>query len=119
MRQAAVASGTGAIPIDPMFVRTMLATQASDELIEELMKLLVEQPLIIMETPVQAKAFAEMKIPMVLLYCTKDVSVPPGAFMGMFKAWGDNPVVEVECDHEGLFTAPEAYTEGLIKAINI
>ena len=43
------------------------ATQASDELIEELMKLLVEQPLI-METPVQAKAFAEMKIPMVF-YC--------------------------------------------------
>jgi len=119
MRQAAIATGTGAIPIDPMFVRGMLATEASDEIIEELTKLLVEQPLIIMETPVQAKAFAEMKIPMVLLYCTKDVSVAPGAFMGMFKAWGDNPVVEVECDHEGLFTAPEAYTEGLIKAINL
>ena len=119
MRQAAIATGTGAIPIDPMFVRGMLATEASDEIIEELTKLLVEQPLIIMETPVQAKAFAEMKIPMVLLYCTKDVSVAPGAFMGMFKAWGDNPVVEVECDHEGLFTAPETYTEGLIKAINL
>ena len=47
MRQAAVASGTGAIPIDPQFVRAMLATQASDELIEELMKLLVEQPLLL------------------------------------------------------------------------
>lgn len=119
MRQAAIASGTGAIPIDPMFVRTMLATQATEEQIQELMKLLVEQPLIIMETPVQAKDFAEMKVPMVLLYCTKDVSVAPGAFLGMFKAWGDNPVVEVECDHEGLFTAPEVYTEGLIKAINL
>lgn len=119
MRQAAIASGTGAIPIDPMFVRTMLATQATEEQIQELMKLLVEQPLIIMETTVQAKDFAEMKVPMVLLYCTKDVSVAPGAFLGMFKAWGDNPVVEVECDHEGLFTAPEVYTEGLIKAINL
>lgn len=119
MRQAAIASGTGAIPIDPQFVRGMLASEASDELYEELMTLLVEQPLIIMETPVQAKEFSEMKIPMVLLYNTKDVSVPPGAFLGMFKAWGDNPVVEVDCDHEGLFTAPEVYTEGLIKAINL
>lgn len=84
MRQAAIASGTGAIPIDPQFVRGMLASEASDELYKELMTLLVEQPLIIMETPVQAKEFSEMKIPMVLLYNTKDVSVPPGAFLGMF-----------------------------------
>lgn len=119
MRQAAKDSGTGAIPIDPQFVRGMLASEASDEVYEELMSLLVEQPLIIMETPVQAKGFAEMKIPMVLLYNTKDLSVAPGAFKEMFKAWGDNPIVEIECDHEGLFTAPELYTQGLIEAINL
>jgi pimeloyl-ACP methyl ester carboxylesterase len=119
MRQAAVASGTGAIPIDLGFVRGMLATEADDETIESLMEILVEQPLVIMEKVIDAKAFAKLTIPMVLLYNTKDVSVAPGAFLGMFKAWGDNPIVEVECDHEGLFTAPEAYTKGLIKAINI
>jgi hypothetical protein len=52
-------------------------------------------------------------------YCNKDVSVPPGAFVDMFKSLGDNPVVEVNCDHEGLFTNPEEYTKGLLKCIRI
>jgi pimeloyl-ACP methyl ester carboxylesterase len=119
MRQAAVASGTGAIPIDPGFVRGMLATEADEETIAALMSILVEQPLIIMETPIDAKAFAELKIPFVLLYNTKDVSVAPGAFLGMYKAWGDNPVVEIDCDHEGLFTNPEVYAKGLMEAIQL
>ncbi|NLK36000.1 MAG: alpha/beta hydrolase [Gracilibacteraceae bacterium] len=111
--------GNGAIPIDPGFVRGMLATQADDEQFNKLMDILVTQPLVIMETPVDAKAFNELSIPMVLLYCTRDMSVPPGAFLEMFKSLGDYPVVEVECDHEGLFTNPEAYTNGLVKCIEI
>lgn len=119
MRKMAVESGTGAIPIDPGFVKGMLATRADEEQFKKLMDILVTQPLIIMETPVDAKAFSDLSIPLVLLYCTKDVSVPPGAFLGMFKALGDNPVVEVDCDHEGLFTDPEAYTAGLVKCIEM
>lgn len=119
MRKMAVESGTGAIPIDPGFVRGMLATQADEEQFKKLMSLLVTQPLVIMETPVEAKAFQELSIPLVLLYCTKDMSVPPGAFLGMFKSLGDYPVIEVECDHEGLFTNPEAYTKGLVKCIEM
>lgn len=111
--------GNGAIPIDPGFVRGMLATQADDEQFNKLMDILVTQPLVIMETPVDAKAFNELSIPMVLLYCTRDMSVPPGAFLEMFKSLGDYPVVEVECDHEGLFTNPETYTNGLVKCIEI
>ena len=49
----------------------------------------------------------------------KDKSVESGAFLNMFKAQGQNPVVEIECDHEGLFTNPKAYTEGLIQCIEI
>lgn len=119
MRQGAKATGTGAIPIDPGFVRGLLATEADEETFSELMELLVEQPLIIMEEPVASKDFFEMDVPMVMLYNTKDKSVAPGAFLQMFQALGDKPVVEVECDHEGLFTAPEVYTEGLIKALKL
>lgn len=119
MRQAAKDSGTGAIPIDPGFVRGMLATEASEEIIQALMAILVDQPLVIMETPIDAKAFCELNLPMVLLYNTKDMSVAPGAYLEMFKALGDHPVVEVECDHEGLFTDPETFTNGLIEAIKI
>lgn len=119
MRKEAVKSGDGAIPIDPNFVRGMLASEASEDKFNELMKILVTQPLVIMETAVDAKDFMELEIPLVLLYCNKDVSVPSGAFVDMFRSLGDNPVVEVSCDHEGLFTNPEVYTEGLLKCIRM
>ncbi len=117
MRAMAVERGDGAIPIDPKFVRGLLATQADEEQFDALMNILVTQPLVIMETSIDSKAFEKLDIPMVLLYCTKDMSVPPGAFLGMFKVLGDNPVVEVECDHEGMFTNPSAYTKGLLECI--
>lgn len=119
MRKLAIESGDGAIPIDISFVKGMLATEASEDCINALMDKLVTQPLIIMETKINANDFSQLNIPLVLLYCTKDKSVAPGAFLGMFKSQGDNPVVEVDCDHEGLFTNPKVYTEGLIKCIEI
>jgi pimeloyl-ACP methyl ester carboxylesterase len=118
MREMASKSG-GAIPIDPKFVKGMLATMADDDQFNALMDILVTQPLVIMETPVDARGFEKLDIPMVLLYCTRDVSVPPNAFLQMFKSLGDHPVVEVECDHEGLFTNPEAYTKGLLECIRL
>lgn len=117
MRMMAKESGNGAIPIDISFVKGMLATEASDERIQELMSILVTQPLVIMETEINATNFNQLNIPQVLLYCTLDKSVEPGAFLNMFKAQGDNPVVEIECDHEGLFTDPKVYTDGLIRCI--
>lgn len=119
MREEAKKSGTGAIPIDPNFVRGMLATEASEESFNDLMAMLVTQPLVIMETPIDAKSFQVLDIPKVLLYCTKDASVPQGAFIGMFKSLGDYPIVEVDCDHEGLFTDPEVYSKGLVECIKI
>ena len=117
MRQEA-AKGDGSIPIDPGFVRGMLATNADDETFNNLMAILVTQPLVIMETEASTKEFEKLQIPMALLYCNKDISVPEGAYVGMFKALGDNPVVEIACDHEGLFTNPKLYAQGLIDAIN-
>ncbi|WP_326910146.1 alpha/beta fold hydrolase [Sedimentibacter sp. MB31-C6] len=119
MRMMAKESGDGAIPIDITFVKGMLATEASEERIEALMDKLVTQPLVIMETKINANDFSQLNIPQVLLYCTKDKSVEPGAFLNMFKAQGKNAVVEIECDHEGLFTNPKVYTEGLIQCIEI
>lgn len=119
MREQAVKRGDGAIPIDPGFVRGMLATQADEKQFQALMDILVTQPLVIMEASVNAVDFKALSLPKVLLYCTKDMSVPPDAFLDMFKSLGDYPVVEVECDHEGLFTNPKAYTKGLLECIKI
>lgn len=117
--RAEAGKGDGAIPIDPNFVRGMLASNADDETFDNLMNILVTQPLVIMETEINAKEFSNLDIPMSMLYCNEDKSVPEGAFLGMFKSLGNNPVVEIPCDHEGLFTNPKVYAQGLIEAIDM
>lgn len=119
MKAQAEASGDNAIPIDAGFVKHMLATEASEDRFNALMKMLVNQPLVIMETKINANDFNALNIPKVLLHCTKDVSLPPGTYMNMFKALGNNPIVEIDCDHEGLFTNPKVFAEGLIRCIEM
>ena len=119
MRSMAEERGDGAIPIDPGFVRGMLATEATEACLNRLMGILVTQPLVVMETKINANEFNRLNIPKILLYCTKDVSVPSDAYLNMFKAMGNNPVVEIDCDHEGLFTNPTLFTEGLIQCIEM
>ncbi|MDP3387186.1 MAG: alpha/beta hydrolase [Eubacteriales bacterium] len=119
MIEAAKASGENAIPVDPGFLRGMLATEADEETFEKLLGILVSQPLALMETPINAKPLESLNMPKVLLYCTKDISLPKEVYVGMFVALGSDQIVEVECDHEGLFTNPEAFTKGLIKCIEI
>ncbi len=119
MTAAAKASGENAIPIDPGFVRGMLTTKADDDTHNKLMDILVTQPMTMMETKVDAESFAKIDIPKVLLHCADDVSLPPNTYVNMFKALGDYPVIDIPCDHEGLFTDSKVYAEGLIECIEI
>jgi pimeloyl-ACP methyl ester carboxylesterase len=119
MIEAAKASGENAIPVDPGFLRGMLATEADNETFEKLMSILVSQPLTMMETPIDAEPLESLHMPKVMLYCTKDISLPKEVYVGMFVALGSDQIIEVECDHEGLFTNPEEFTKGLIKCLEI
>ncbi len=119
MIEAAKASADNAIPVDPGFLRGMLATEADDETFERLMSILVSQPLTMMETPIDAEPLESLHMPKVMLYCTKDISLPKEVYVGMFVALGSLQIVEVECDHEGLFTNPKEFTKGLIKCIEL
>ncbi len=106
------------IPMDERFLRGILANEASETLQDELLQLLVPQPLALMTEKIKARSFADAGFSVSLLYCKNDISVPPGAFMGMFKALGENnPVEEIAGDHECLFTNPEAFTAGLLKLL--
>jgi hypothetical protein len=72
-----------------------------------------------METPIDAEPLESLHMPKVMLYCTKDISLPKEVYVGMFVALGSDQIIEVECDHEGLFTNPEEFTKGLIKCLEI
>lgn len=119
MRTGAKGSGTNSIPVDAAFVKHSLATNASPEILQKLLSKLVPQPIVLFEEPIKASAFAKLSIPLVLLHNKKDTSLPPGAYIGMYKSLGDNPVIEIDCDHEGLFTNPNLFTEGLLRCIEL
>jgi len=106
------------IPMDERFLRGILANEATEALQDELLKLLVPQPLALMTERITAQPFIEAGFPVSLLYCKNDISVPPGAFLGMFKALGENnPVEEISGDHECLFTDPATFAEGLLRLL--
>lgn len=118
MIAAAESRESKTIPMDERFLRGILANEASETVQDDLLKLLVPQPLALMTEKIKAQPFLEARFPVSLLYCTKDISVPPGAFLGMFKALGDNNrVMEIPGDHECLFTDPDIFVSGLIKLL--
>ena len=118
MVAAAAASDNNTIPMDERFLRGILANRAESSVQDELLSLLVPQPLSQMVQKVNAVPFIESDFDVVLLYAKDDISVPDGAFLGMYKALGeDKPVVEIDGDHECLFTDPEGFVAGLQKCL--
>ena len=119
IKQMALATPDHSIPLMEDFIRGALASGVSEEEQNRLISHLVPQPLALFDTPIEADAFAELKIPRVLLYCTEDLSLPPGAFIGMFQSLGEAPVIELQGNHEALFFQPEAFAAALVECINM
>lgn len=117
IKQMALATPDHSIPLMEDFIRGALASGVSKEEQNRLMSHLVPQPLALFDTPIEADAFASLEIPRVMLYCTEDLSLPPGAFMDMFMSLGEAPVVELQGNHEALFFRPDHYAEALIECI--
>lgn len=118
MRKGAAASGCNAIPLIDGFIRSALAYGVPKEKQDELIAILVPQPVALFETAADTEAFAGLPIPKVLLYCKDDVSLPPGVYLGMYRTLGDNPVVEIDGNHETLYFQPDRFSRGLIDCLN-
>ena len=118
MRARAENHPQNCIPLDKNFFYNMLANNTKTKIQEDLLSILVPQPITIMETKSQTKRFADLDIPMVLLHCKNDISLPPNTYKNMFLGQnkGDK-IVEIEGVHECLFTDPELFTKGLMKCV--
>jgi hypothetical protein len=46
-----------------------------------------------------------------------DVSLPPGAYLGMAEGLGEYDLIEVEGSHEAFFTNPSTVAEGFLQAL--
>ncbi len=56
-------------------------------------------------------------VPKSVVFCKDDVSLPPGAYLGMAQTLGEFDLIEVEGSHEALFTNPGVVAKGLLQAL--
>jgi hypothetical protein len=106
MTAAAQASPDNCVPVIEDFVLAMLMAGESAEKQDALIKRLVPQPFALFTTPVSTNDFDALRMPKSVMFCKDDVSLPPGAYLGMAQGLGKYDLVEVEGGHEALFTNP-------------
>ncbi|CAB1060468.1 salicylate esterase [Olavius sp. associated proteobacterium Delta 1] len=117
MTAAAQASPDNCVPVIEDFVRNMLMAGEPAAMQEALIKRLVPQPLSLFTTPAATEAFDKLSIPRSVVFCNGDVSLPPGAYLGMAQGLGEFNLVEVAGSHEAFFTNPGGVVEGFLKAL--
>ena len=117
MTAAASASADNCVPVIEDFVRNMLMATEPAEQQDALLQRLTPQPLALFTTPVDTQAFQNLSIPKAVVFCKEDVSLPPGAYLGMAQGLGEHKLVEVEGSHEALFTNPGVVAQGILQAI--
>ena len=118
MTAAAKASPDNCVPVIEEFVREMLMAGESKEQQNVLIKRLVPQPFALFTTPVDTNDFNELRLPKSVVFCKDDVSLPPGAYLGMAQGLGEFDLIEVEGGHETLFTHPSVVAKGLLQAVD-
>jgi len=117
MTAAAQASPDNCVPVIEDFVRNMLMAGEPAEKQDALIKQLIPQPFALFTTPVATEAFGKLTIPKTVVFCKGDVSLPPGAYLGMAQGLGEHDLIEVEGSHEAFFTNPGVVAEGFLKAL--
>ena len=117
MTAAAQASPDNCVPVIEDFVRNMLMAGEPAEKQDTLIKQLIPQPFALFTTPVATEAFGKLNIPKTVVFCKGDVSLPPGAYLGMAQGLGEYNLIEVEGSHEAFFTNPGIVAEGFLQAL--
>ena len=117
MTQAATASNDNSVPVMADFVRDTLMAGEDSALQNELIERLVPQPIALFTTPVDLEGLDLNRFRKTLIYCKKDASLPPGAYIGMAQALGEYDLIELDLGHEGLFTHPDEIAQALLQAV--
>jgi len=117
MTAAAKASPDNCVPVIEDFVRNQLMGGEPTDMQDALISRLVPQPIALFTTAISTHNFEELNIPISIVFCKDDASLPPGAYLGMAQGLGDYKLIEVVGSHEALFTNPGVVAKGLIKAL--
>ena len=114
LRTAAEANGS-AVPPDEGFVRGALIAGNTPVEQDRVLALLVPEPIALFDTPIDAKPFAALDVPVASVRATADTSLPAGSYEAMAEALGATRTVDIEGGHEALVVQPDAFADALIE----
>jgi len=119
LEEAAAASHDRAISLPEALVRNSFANTANADVVERVIAKLVPEPHAPIFESLSLPSFLSLQIPAAYIACSEDLALPPGAFHpGQSSRLPHAELVEIEGDHESLFTAPERLADALLTALN-
>jgi pimeloyl-ACP methyl ester carboxylesterase len=117
--QAAAASADRTIELPDEVLRESFANTADERTLARIRTLLVPEPYAPIFEALSLPSLPRPEIPAVYLTCRDDRTMPPGTFHpGQSSRLRDPELLEIEGDHESLFTSPECLTNALLEAID-
>ena len=120
LEQAAAARDDRAIELPDSALRDGFANTADEETLARIRALLVPEPYAPIFDTLELPSFASLRVPMVYISCRDDRTMPPGTFHpGQSSRLGAPTVIEIDGDHESLFTAPERLADALLEALDV
>jgi pimeloyl-ACP methyl ester carboxylesterase len=118
MTAAAEASPDNCVPVDEGFVRGVLMSEETKDVQDAVISRLVPQPLALFTTKMDFKDFYNLNTPKTVVFCKDDISLPPGAYLGMAQNLGEFALIELPGGHETMFARPNVVADALIKAVS-
>ncbi|MBV9416812.1 MAG: alpha/beta hydrolase [Solirubrobacterales bacterium] len=120
LEQAAAAREDRAIELPDSVLRDAFANTADEETLTQIRALLVPEPYRPIFDTLALPNFASLPIPTVYISCRDDRTMPPRTFHpGQSSRLGAPTVIEIDGDHESLFTAPERLADALLEALDV
>jgi pimeloyl-ACP methyl ester carboxylesterase len=118
--QAAAQREDRAIALPDSALRDSFANTADEKTLAQLRPLLVPEPYGPIFEPLALPRFADLGIPAVYITCRDDRTMPPGTFHpGQSSRLHEPTLIEIEGDHESLFTAPDRLADALLEALDV
>jgi pimeloyl-ACP methyl ester carboxylesterase len=115
--QAAAAGADRTVELPDEVLRESFANTADEQTLARIRTLLVPEPYAPIFEPLSLPSLPRPEIPAVYVTCREDRTMPPGTFHpGQSSRLRDPEVIEIEGDHESLFTAPERLADALLEA---
>jgi pimeloyl-ACP methyl ester carboxylesterase len=118
LEETAAASPDRSIALPYELLRSAFANTADRAAVDTIYRRLVPEPHGPIFEPLSLPRFARLGLPTAYITCRHDLTLPPDAFHpGQSSRLNAPRLIEIDGDHEALFTAPGRLAEALLAAV--